>query len=126
MVSTIWLSVSRRSDTAGMPDSWIFCRDWVRLLRNAPTLAFDGLSDRAERRVSTYFSVRATLMPCRTISFTAASLLSSVGSFRSARAWRYVSPASRRASSTGSLCFKSRSLLATALWLFPRSRAACS
>ena len=95
MVSTIWLSVSRRSDTAGMPDSWIFCRDWVRLLRNAPTLALDGLSARADRSVSTYFSVRATLMPCRTISFTAASLLSSVGSFRSARAWRSVSPASR-------------------------------
>ena len=126
MVSTIWLSVSRRSDTAGMPDSWIFCRDWVRLLRNAPTLALDGLSARADRSVSTYFSVRATLMPCRTISFTAASLLSSVGSFRSARAWRSVSPASRRASSTGSLCFSSRSLLATALWLLPRSRAACS
>ena len=124
--STIWLSVSRRSDTAGMPDSWIFCRDWVRLLRNAPTLALDGLSARADRSVSTYFSVRATLMPCRTISFTAASLLSSVGSFRSARAWRSVSPASRRASSTGSLCFSSRSLLATALWLLPRSRAACS
>ena len=126
MVSTIWLSVSRRSDTAGMPDSWIFCRDWVRLLRNAPTLALDGLSARADRSVSTYFSVRATLMPCRTISFTAASLHSSVGSFRSARAWRSVSPASRRASSTGSLCFSSRSLLATALWLLPRSRAACS
>ena len=26
MVSTIWLSVSRRSDTAGMPESWIFCK----------------------------------------------------------------------------------------------------
>ena len=27
MVSTIWLSVSRRSDTAGMPESWIRARD---------------------------------------------------------------------------------------------------
>ena len=26
MVSTIWLSVSRRSDTAGIPESWIRCR----------------------------------------------------------------------------------------------------
>ena len=27
MVTTIWLSVSRRSDTAGMPESWILARD---------------------------------------------------------------------------------------------------
>ena len=27
MVSTIWLSVSLRSDTAGMPDSWMRARD---------------------------------------------------------------------------------------------------
>ena len=30
MVSTIWLSVSRLSDTAEMPDSWIRARDWLR------------------------------------------------------------------------------------------------
>ena len=30
MVSTIWRSVSYRSDTAGIPESWIFCNDWVR------------------------------------------------------------------------------------------------
>ena len=27
MVTTIWLSVSRRSETAGMPESWILARD---------------------------------------------------------------------------------------------------
>jgi len=42
MVRTIWLSVSRRSDMAGIPEDWIFCRDWVRLFRNAPTLARAG------------------------------------------------------------------------------------
>ena len=50
----------------------------------------------------------------------ARSLSSSVCSFSSARAWRSVSSALRKASKTGALCRKSRSLLATPLWLFPK------
>ena len=38
MVKTIWFSVSRRSDTAGMPERWIFARESVRLLRKFPRL----------------------------------------------------------------------------------------
>ena len=53
MVRTIWLSVSRRSETAPMPESWIFARDWVRVLRKADTFALASLSRGWASRLST-------------------------------------------------------------------------
>ena len=53
MVSTIRSSVSRRSDTALIPLSWILARLWVRLFRNAPTLAFPAVSRGARNEILT-------------------------------------------------------------------------
>ena len=38
IVSTISSSVSRLSETAGIPEDWILARDWLRLFKNDPTL----------------------------------------------------------------------------------------
>ena len=63
MVSTIWLSVSRRSETAGIPESWIFARDWLRLDKNAPTLILGLGGWGSSKSPYMYRSVRATLIP---------------------------------------------------------------
>ena len=53
MVRTIWLSVSQCSETAPMLESWVFARDWVRVLRKADIFALASLSRGWASRLST-------------------------------------------------------------------------
>ena len=47
MVRTIWLSVSRLSETAALPESCMRARDWLRLFKNS----FIGKFQRSSQHV---------------------------------------------------------------------------
>ena len=52
MVRTIWSSVSRRSEMAGIPEDWILARDWLRLFKKTRMLGFGGVVRLPERSCS--------------------------------------------------------------------------
>ena len=86
MVTTISFSVSRRSDTAGLPEFWILDSDWVKFRMKAATLGFVGLGAPCSSKEAMYCSARDTfIFICRMVSM-ASSYCRSVGRRSKARA----------------------------------------